>query len=106
MCRVPAAHSPACATTRRTCACSSGLVRDPELAPGSPAQASRWQSVAEILEQGQESGAFRRFDTRALALMINGAIDGVVAEWIGTPDLDLYAAELETAMLLAVGATG
>jgi len=83
-----------------------GLVRDPDLAPGSPGRASRWQAVAGILEQGQRAGAFREFDPRALALMINGALDGVVAEWIGTPDLDLddAAAELETAVLLAVRA--
>jgi TetR/AcrR family transcriptional regulator len=77
-----------------------GLVRDPAVA----AQPSRWQSVAGILAQGQQVGAFRAFDTRALALMINGALDGVVAEWITAPDLDLdsAAAELETAVLLAV----
>jgi TetR/AcrR family transcriptional regulator len=77
-----------------------GLVRDPDVA----AQPSRWQSVAGILAQGQESGVFRAFDTRALALMINGALDAVVAEWIAAPDLDLdtAAAELETAVLLAV----
>ena len=36
--------------------------------------------------------------------MINGALDAVVADWIGTPglDLDTAAAELETAVLLAV----
>jgi AcrR family transcriptional regulator len=85
-----------------------GLVRDRdgarELAPGSPEQAGRWQAVAGILEQGQETGAFRAFDTRTLALMINGALDAVVAEWIGAPDLDLdtAAAELETAVLMAV----
>ncbi len=85
-----------------------GLVRDPDLAPGSAAQASRWQSVAGILEQGQEAGAFRAIDPRVLALMINGALDGVVAEWIEAPDLDLdaAAAELETAVLLAVRSPG
>ena len=85
-----------------------GLARDPELAPGSPGQASRWQAVAGILAQGQQAGVFRAFDTHTLALMINGALDGVVAEWIGSTDLDLdvAAAELETAVLLAVGAPG
>lgn len=43
-----------------------GLVRDPDLAPGSAAQASRWQLVAGILEQGQEAGAFRAFDPACL----------------------------------------
>jgi hypothetical protein len=85
-----------------------GLVRDPDLGPGSTAQASRRQSVAGILEQGQAAGAFRAFDPRVLALMINGALDGVVAAWIGAPDLDLdtAAAELETAVLLAVRSPG
>jgi AcrR family transcriptional regulator len=89
-----------------------GLVRDRdgdrELAPGSPAHASRWQGVARILELGQEAGVFRPFDARALALVIGGALDGVVAEWVGDRGLDLDAAtaELETAVLLAVRAGG
>lgn len=85
-----------------------GLLRDPELAPGSARQAGRWLAVAGILEEGQRTGAFRPFDPRALALMINGAVDGVVGEWVGAPDLDLHAAgaELETAVLLAVRAPG
>ncbi len=89
-----------------------GLVRDRdgarELAPGAPARASRWQGVASILELGQQAGVFRSFDPRVLALVIGGALDGVVAEWIGDPglDLDAAAAELETAVLLAVRSTG
>jgi AcrR family transcriptional regulator len=85
-----------------------GLVRDRdgdrELAPGSPGHTSRWQAVATILRLGQEAGVFRAFDTRALALVIGGALDGVVAEWVGdrSLDLDTAAAELETAVLLAV----
>ena len=77
-----------------------GLARDPDLA-GEP---SRWRAIAGILEQGQAAGTFRRFDPRTLAVLINGALDGVVADWITTPDLDLDAAatELETAVLLAV----
>ncbi|MFC5237119.1 TetR/AcrR family transcriptional regulator [Pseudonocardia zijingensis] len=77
-----------------------GLVRDPEVAAGP----ERWRSVAGILEQGQAAGVFRAFDARTLALMINGALDAVVADWIGAPgvDLDTAAAELETAVLLAV----
>jgi hypothetical protein len=45
-----------------------------------------------ILEQGPAAGAFPPFDTRTLPLMINGALDAVVAEWIGAPDLDLDTA--------------
>jgi TetR/AcrR family transcriptional regulator len=85
-----------------------GLVRDRdgdrEFAPGTPARASRWQGVAAILEGGQRAGVFRAFDVRALALVIGGALDAVVAEWVGDRDFDLDAAadELVTAVLLAV----
>jgi AcrR family transcriptional regulator len=81
-----------------------GLSRDGVRAPGSPERASRWQGVATILEHGQRQGAFRSFDPRTMALMINGALDGVVAEWVGDPgfDLDAAAAELEAGVLLAV----
>lgn len=43
-----------------------------------------------------------------LALVIGGALDGVVAEWVGGLglDLDAAAAELETAILLAIRAPG
>jgi TetR/AcrR family transcriptional regulator len=88
-----------------------GLVRDRdaarELAPGSPAGASRWQGVATILEAGQRSGVFRGFDPRTLALVINGALDGLVAEWVGDPGFDLAGAaeELERSVLRAVRAT-
>jgi TetR/AcrR family transcriptional regulator len=91
---------------------TEGLIRDRDgartYAPGSVAGASRWQGVATILELGQRAGAFRRFDTRVLALVIGGALDGVVAEWLGDPDMDLGAAadELERAVLLAVRAEG
>jgi TetR/AcrR family transcriptional regulator len=85
-----------------------GLVHDRhgnrEFAPGSPARATRWRDVATILELGRREGVFRPFDPRAMALVVNGALDGVVAEWAGDPsfDLDRAAAELETAVLLAV----
>jgi len=60
----------------------------------------RWQAVAGILGLGQQAGRFRPFDTRVLTLAIGGALDGVVAEWISDPglDLDADAAELETAI--------
>jgi TetR/AcrR family transcriptional regulator len=51
---------------------------------------------------------FRPFDARVLALVIGGALDGVLAEWVGDRglDLDAAAAELEAAVLLAVRAGG
>ncbi|MGH3568647.1 MAG: hypothetical protein ACRDRH_21985 [Pseudonocardia sp.] len=43
-----------------------------------------------------------------LALAIGGALDGVVAEWISDPglDLDVAATELETAILLVIRVPG
>jgi AcrR family transcriptional regulator len=85
-----------------------GLVRDRdgarELAPGSAAGVGRWQAVASILELGQRAGVFRPFDPRTLAIMINGALDGLVAEWVADPGFDLAAAadELERSVLCAV----
>ncbi|TQM09627.1 TetR/AcrR family transcriptional regulator [Pseudonocardia kunmingensis] len=87
-----------------------GLVRDRddarELAPGSPAGTSRRQGVASILEAGQRAGVFRAFDPHAVAVMINGALDGLVAEWVGDQGFDLAGAaeELERCVLPAVRA--
>jgi len=76
-----------------------GLVDDRrgarELAPGAPAAAGRWQAVAGMLAEGQDAGAFRPFDTRVLAVVIGGALDAVVAEWLGDPAFDLDAATEE-----------
>jgi TetR/AcrR family transcriptional regulator len=73
-------------------------------APGSHDTAGRWQGLAELLTKGQETGGFREFDTRTVALAIGGAIDGVIAHWLVHPELDLdaAAAELVTFTLLAV----
>ena len=40
----------------------------------------------------------RDFDTQTVAVLIGGALDGLVAQWIAEPDFDLQAgaAELET----------
>ncbi|MGI9004183.1 MAG: TetR/AcrR family transcriptional regulator [Pseudonocardia sp.] len=78
-----------------------------ERTAGSPDATSRWQALAGILSAGQDTGQLRPFDIRVMALAIGGAIDGVVAEWLADPDLDLDAAadELETAVLLATRST-
>ncbi|WP_406504694.1 TetR/AcrR family transcriptional regulator [Streptomyces sp. NBC_00212] len=72
--------------------------------PGSHDTAGRWQGLAELLTKGQDTGGFREFDTRTVALAIGGAIDGVIAHWLVHPELDLAAAadELVTFTLLAV----
>lgn len=73
---------------------------DPEAGPD---RSSRWRALAGILATGQDSGQLRPFDTRLMALAIGGAVDGLVAGWLGEPDLDLDAAadELENTVLLA-----
>ncbi|WP_058043366.1 TetR/AcrR family transcriptional regulator [Streptomyces roseifaciens] len=74
--------------------------------PGRHDTGGRWQALAELLAAGQAAGRLRAFDTRAVALAIGGAIDGVVAHWLADPDVDLGAAaeELVTFTLHAVRA--
>ncbi|MFC3997357.1 TetR/AcrR family transcriptional regulator [Nocardiopsis sediminis] len=52
----------------------------------SPASASRWQVLASLIERAQATGEYRgSADARTLAIMVNGAIDAVVAESIEDP---------------------
>ncbi|WP_091505426.1 TetR/AcrR family transcriptional regulator [Amycolatopsis sacchari] len=73
-------------------------------APGSHDAGGRWQTLAGLLADGQRAGQLREFDTRAIALAIGGAIDGVVSHWLAHPELDLDAAadELERFVLAAI----
>ncbi|WP_128378202.1 TetR/AcrR family transcriptional regulator [Streptomyces cavernae] len=73
-------------------------------APGGHDTGGRWNALAALLTEGQQSGHFRDFDTQFVSLAIGGAIDGVIAHWLAHPELDLDAAadELETFTLLAV----
>ncbi|ATL66194.1 TetR family transcriptional regulator [Nocardia terpenica] len=59
--------------------------------------------VQDILEAGQRSGEFRKFDTFVMASTIERAIDGLPFLLRTAPDLDLssYAAELTTLFDLA-----
>ncbi|MET7796159.1 TetR/AcrR family transcriptional regulator [Streptomyces decoyicus] len=68
--------------------------------PGSHDTGGRWQALADLLKEGQQAGALREFDTRTVAL----AIDGVIAHWLVHPalDLDAAAAELEEFTLHAI----
>ncbi|MEU9488395.1 TetR/AcrR family transcriptional regulator [Streptomyces decoyicus] len=72
--------------------------------PGSHDTGGRWQALADLLEEGQQEGALRDFDSRTVALAIGGAIDGVIAHWLVHPELDLdaAAAELEEFTLNAI----
>ncbi|MEV0383873.1 TetR/AcrR family transcriptional regulator [Nonomuraea sp. NPDC050643] len=53
-------------------------------------------ALERIYRFGQESGEFRDFDTRVMAIAHSSAIDNMFAYWVATPghDLDAHAAEL------------
>ncbi|MFB6435448.1 TetR/AcrR family transcriptional regulator [Streptomyces sp. NPDC056411] len=72
--------------------------------PGSHDTKGRWQMLAGLLTDGQQTGVFREFPVQTVALAIGGAIDGVIAHWLVHPDLDLDAAadELERFTLHAI----
>jgi AcrR family transcriptional regulator len=44
-----------------------------------------------MLAEGQRTGEFRRFDLRAVAVMIRGAVDAAADQFHGNPPLDLDA---------------
>ncbi|PSK91843.1 TetR family transcriptional regulator [Murinocardiopsis flavida] len=46
----------------------------------SPGSAARWGALAALIEHAQDAGEYRPADARTQAIMINGAIDAVVAE--------------------------
>ncbi|MER5625247.1 TetR/AcrR family transcriptional regulator [Streptosporangium sp. NPDC002544] len=63
--------------------------------------------VERLLRQGQDSGAFRAFDPSTLATTIQGAIDGVMLQWVfdeHAVDLTGCAAELVAIFDLATRA--
>jgi TetR/AcrR family transcriptional regulator len=72
-----------------------------EAGTAAPDDPSRWQNVAEIIRAGQEADAFGEGDPRTLAVLVNGALDAVVAEWLRdeTYDLDAAGALLDAAAL-------
>lgn len=53
--------------------------------PDSP---QRWQGLADLIAAAHGSDV----DARTLAIVVNGAIDGIVAEWLRDPGFDLPAA--------------
>jgi TetR/AcrR family fatty acid metabolism transcriptional regulator len=61
------------------------------------------RGLEKLLRRGQERGEFREFSTRAMAVAIRNAIDGLASRLNVDPKLDLksYANELATAFDLA-----
>lgn len=53
-------------------------------------------AFADILAHGQDTGEFRQFDARVVAVSLWGVIEGVSTQWTAHPDLDLdhYIAEV------------
>lgn len=76
-----------------------------EAGGANPTDPSRWQNVAGMISAGQEGGLFRAGDPRTFAVIVNGALDGLVGEWLTDPDYDLDAAGelLDAAVLRILG---
>jgi AcrR family transcriptional regulator len=54
-----------------------------------PGSAARWQTVADLVEAARIAGDYRSdIDPRTTAIMINGAIDAIVAERMADPAFD------------------
>ncbi|MGS0686481.1 TetR/AcrR family transcriptional regulator [Nakamurella sp. GG22] len=70
---------------------------------GIEADRSATDGVAAILLHGQQTGEFRRFDTRVMATTVQRSVDGLPFLLRAEPDLDCaeYAAELVTLFELA-----
>jgi AcrR family transcriptional regulator len=67
---------------------SEAITGDAEISDR-PASASRWQTVAALVEAAQAAGEYRSdADPRVTALMINGAVDAIVAERLADPAFD------------------
>jgi hypothetical protein len=63
-------------------------------------------AIEQMLVRGQQSGEFRSFPTRPMAVTIGQAIDGALLQGVAHPDLNLtaFAAELVTIFDLATKA--
>jgi hypothetical protein len=65
------------------------------------------EGTAAMFRWGQQSGEFREFDARAMAIALRGCIDNI-GNWMGADpnlDVDHYAAELLDMFLHAVRKT-
>jgi AcrR family transcriptional regulator len=67
------------------------------------AETTSVEVLGKILEAGQQSGAFRPFPIRPMAVTIHCAINGALEEWVIDPTMSLaaYAEELVTIFELA-----
>lgn len=73
-----------------------------------PGSAARWQAVADLVEAARAAGEYRAdVDPRPTAIMINGAIDAIVAERMADPTFDTPGAaeRLITMLHRSLGAT-
>ncbi|MEV4179380.1 TetR/AcrR family transcriptional regulator [Nonomuraea sp. NPDC049709] len=61
--------------------------------------------LSNILRQGQRDGEFRDFNPRVMAITINQALDGALAQYARdeTEDLEVYTAELTSLFAAATG---
>lgn len=67
----------------------------------SPRSARRWVTLAQLVDAAVESGDYRAdIDSRVLAIVLNGAIDAVVAESLEDPTFDLDRAAAAIVELL------
>lgn len=66
-------------------------------------EAPRLAEVERILRMGQQSGEFRGFSTRVMALAITGALNAVLLQWVANPALDLEACARELTILFDLG---
>nr|WP_246425376.1 TetR/AcrR family transcriptional regulator [Streptomonospora nanhaiensis] len=68
----------------------------------SPSSEARWRPLADLVVRAQEAGEYRaEIDARTLALVVNGAIDAVVAESMEDRGFALATAAPEVVALLA-----
>ncbi|MGW8378125.1 TetR/AcrR family transcriptional regulator [Streptomyces sp. ODS28] len=58
-----------------------------------------YQRLEEVFRAGQESGAFRPFDTRVMAVSLQASIDAMFGYWSAYPEHDLAAHARELADL-------
>jgi AcrR family transcriptional regulator len=81
-------------------------IRGDEEVTDRPDSRARWQTVAGFVEAAREAGDYRAdVDPRVTAIMINGAIDAMVAERMTDPAFDTPGAaeQLITMLRRAVG---
>lgn len=71
---------------------------------GGRASEPLYEGVERYFTEGQESGIFRSFDPRAMAVTLQSSLDGAFAYWVMNPEHDLTAhiAELAEVMDRAV----